>query len=789
MCYCVDTETGIKLNNREMFPERERDTFNCSAVQQCPDRDCTKVCVNGYDLDREGCETCKCQKAPRVESCETITEVVAAGCACACVEVVDVPSGTPRSRMTKGCPRCRESCNGTTTEEVSPELAAQCPVVSECGINETDLSVVLSVGPHGSDKCVAPLPPDAECMVEAPPAPIEGRTGRRRKPAGAKERAAVGLVGRVSTPCRSGYVCRRVGLKEMRCQPEDPNGPCIQRRDNLTNPDPYVDCDDNGNFKPLQCGPMADTRRSRSREVCYCVHPNGSIVEGTEERVRPGRRMPDCERRVFRNCDVPGLQRGRGRRRYHVHHGETYFDAEGCRTCECRDGNATAYCGEPRNCTVVSEGTADCALSEESGGGAIPHGAMRRFGCKICGCRNGRLRCARPRCPEEEEEEEEDSCRACDGGPPDPVCGPNGINYRSLCTAVNCSGIPPANLEKGPCQSLDVCERFPCDEGQTCVRRGGAACLSRRGCPPEVLRRCVDLEDLQCPANETVFGIAENVVCGTDNNTYPSVCSLLQRTSGVRVAHAGACDIPECRSGPVCGTDGVTYPNICVLRSWGTARLDYVGDCGNEGLPRDAHCDNIRGAGRCTHNMQNCPFNLVQPQDACCPICGGTITVAIDREVLDDVSETDPESVTVDSFVERMTDIEVFSEVEGNCTVEATVTSTGDMELVLVAGSPEDAMSSELCNRLAEEIADLVNSDIDPLRETTPEEESEAGGIVELPQVYEFAMAAATAPVIVEETTDATDTTDATTEGGAGFLAPSFLVTMAILLSGLLLLW
>ena len=33
MCYCVDTETGIKLNNREMFPERERDTFNCSAGQ------------------------------------------------------------------------------------------------------------------------------------------------------------------------------------------------------------------------------------------------------------------------------------------------------------------------------------------------------------------------------------------------------------------------------------------------------------------------------------------------------------------------------------------------------------------------------------------------------------------------------------------------------------------------------------------------------------------------------------------------------------------------------------
>ena len=48
---------------------------------------------------------------------------------------------------------------------------------------------------------------------------------------------------------------------------------------------------------------------------------------------------------------------------------------------------------------------------------------------------------------------EEDSCRACEKGPPAPVCGPNGINYRSICVAVNCSRIPPADLENGPCQS------------------------------------------------------------------------------------------------------------------------------------------------------------------------------------------------------------------------------------------------------------------------------------------------------------------------------------------------
>ena len=71
---------------------------------------------------------------------------------------------------------------------------------------------------------------------------------------------------------------------------------------------------------------------------------------------------------VFRRCEVP---RGRGQRRLRVYHGETYFDAEGCRACECRDGNATAFCSEPGNCSVVARGEADCVLSEESGGGTL----------------------------------------------------------------------------------------------------------------------------------------------------------------------------------------------------------------------------------------------------------------------------------------------------------------------------------------------------------------------------------------------------------------------------------
>ena len=44
---------------------------------------------------------------------------------------------------------------------------------------------------------------------------------------------------------------------------------------------------------------------------------------------------------VFRECRVRGLD---GRGHFHVAHGQDYFDAANCRTCECKDGNQTAFC-------------------------------------------------------------------------------------------------------------------------------------------------------------------------------------------------------------------------------------------------------------------------------------------------------------------------------------------------------------------------------------------------------------------------------------------------------------
>ena len=74
----------------------------------------------------------------------------------------------------------------------------------------------------------------------------------------------------------------------------------------------------------------------------------------------------------------------------------------------------------------------------------------------------------------------------------------------------------------------------------------------------------------------------------------------------------------------VCGSDGVTYPSVCVLRTQGVARVDYSGSCDyDQQTSLEEHCESIRRTGRC-QNVTKCP-NLVQPQDGCCPICGGSV--------------------------------------------------------------------------------------------------------------------------------------------------------------------
>ena len=43
-----------------------------------------------------------------------------------------------------------------------------------------------------------------------------------------------------------------------------------------------------------------------------------------------------------------------------------------------------------------------------------------------------------------------------------------------------------------------MCAAHPCEEGEVCLKRGGASCLSRRGCRAKHFRSCVDPNALRC---------------------------------------------------------------------------------------------------------------------------------------------------------------------------------------------------------------------------------------------------------------------------------------------------
>ena len=47
-----------------------------------------------------------------------------------------------------------------------------------------------------------------------------------------------------------------------------------------------------------------------------------------------------------------------------------------------------------------------------------------------------------------------------------------------------------------------VCERFPCGDGEFCLKKGGVTCLSRNGCDRSRLRRCINLATLTCEGRD-----------------------------------------------------------------------------------------------------------------------------------------------------------------------------------------------------------------------------------------------------------------------------------------------
>ena len=136
------------------------------------------------------------------------------------------------------------------------------------------------------------------------------------------------------------------------------------------------------------------------------------------------------------------------------------------------------------NCSVLlpDNTTDNCTLED---GEVLLHSETRQVGCDVCGCKDGRLRCTHQKDCEvsknifapmictyslilslppslsltytnqdkEDNTTVPDPCDMCRDQPTSPVCGPDGRNHLSRCTAIYCAGIPAVELKDGPCQS------------------------------------------------------------------------------------------------------------------------------------------------------------------------------------------------------------------------------------------------------------------------------------------------------------------------------------------------
>ena len=158
----------------------------------------------------------------------------------------------------------------------------------------------------------------------------------------------MGEIKTATTPCRSGFVCQQVGLRQYQCMSENAecklvnlcpiliscdqysnivcmfrSAPCVMARAN----DPNIECEPNGNFRPLQCSPVVEepgnvsntttaeeetrrrtgprtrgtrrTRRTMGQQTCRCVDPgNGTTIEGTERLLneRSRSKRPNCDK-------------------------------------------------------------------------------------------------------------------------------------------------------------------------------------------------------------------------------------------------------------------------------------------------------------------------------------------------------------------------------------------------------------------------------------------------------------------------------------------------------------
>ncbi|XP_059330774.1 reversion-inducing cysteine-rich protein with Kazal motifs isoform X5 [Ammospiza nelsoni] len=393
----------------------------------------------------------------------------------------------------------------------------------------------------------------------------------------------------------------------------------------------------------------------------------------------------------------------------------------GCyKICTCGHSGLLENCMEMR-CVDLQK---SCIV----GGQRKSHGTSFNIDCNVCSCFAGNLICSIRQCLSEHSSEDERRkftglpCNCVDQFVP--VCGQNGRTYPSACIA-RCVGLQDNQFEFGSCISKDPCNPNPCNKNQRCIPKK-QVCLT-------------SFEKFECSQHECVprqlnCDQTRDPVCDTDNVEYTNLCTLYQK--GKTLAYRGPCQRlgswcggaelwlqacrvfqPFCRSPePVCGHNGDTYGSVCAAFADRVA-VDYPGHCQAVGA-----LSNRGSHSECA--FVSCPqlsaaaCKPVLAPGACCPLCAGMLRILYDKDKLDNFARvTNKKPITVLDILEKIRlHVSVPQcDVFGYLSIESEI-----VILIIPVDQNPKPLQIEACNKEAEKIESLINSDSPTLASHVP---------------------------------------------------------------------
>nr|XP_056713840.1 reversion-inducing cysteine-rich protein with Kazal motifs [Euleptes europaea] len=373
----------------------------------------------------------------------------------------------------------------------------------------------------------------------------------------------------------------------------------------------------------------------------------------------------------------------------------------GCyKICTCGQSGLLENCME-MHCVDLQK---SCIV----GGQRKSHGTFFDIYCNVCSCFAGNLICSTRQCLNEHSSDDERHmftglpCNCADQFVP--VCGQNGRTYPSACIA-RCVGLQDNQFEFGSCMSKDACNPNPCLKHQRCVPKPQVCLTSFKkfGC-----------NQYECVPRQSRCDQLQDPVCDTDNIEYNNPCTLHQK--GKSISYKGPCQ-SFCKSiEVVCGHNGESYNSVCAAYSDRVA-VDYYGPCQAVGA-----LSHYSSQGECV-SVQCPPLSAagckpVIPPGACCPLCAGMLRVLYDKEKLDIfVRLTTKKPITVLEILQKIRlHVSVPQcDVFGYFSIESEI-----VILIVPVDQNPKPLQIEACNKEAEKIQSLINSDSPALASHVP---------------------------------------------------------------------